>query len=425
MSFNCEHCGFHNAEIQSAGEIQPKGVKYSFRVDNTSDLNRQIVKSDTCVFRVEDVDLEVPPGRGQMTNVEGIVSSIAQDLEEKQPERKEVVPEIFEKIEAIIKGLKEMIEGTKMPFTITADDPAGNSWIEPSPTDPLGKLAKSEYARSPEQNVSLGLNPDSETPQTETSPELDMRPVYQPQHMMPALPNETQTNNVDDDDIIENEVYSFPASCPGCMKSCVTNMKMVNIPHFKKVIIMSTVCDHCGYRSNEVKTGGEVPEKGRRITVAVSKVEDLSRDILKSEWCALSSPELSISVEPGTLGGRFTTIEGLLTQIRDDLKASIFDFDAQGGDSIPHDDKAKWEAFFDKLDSAIKGEFLPFTIVLEDPLAGSYVQSLAEVDGELDEQLKMEYYERTDEEMEALGLQDMKTEGYEHEDLQETKPTEP
>src|ERR1700712_1125352 len=94
MSFQCEHCGFHNSEIQSAGEIQQKGIKFDFRVDNDSDLSRQIIKSDTCVFRIEDIDLEVPPGRGQMTNVEGILSTIAQDLEEKQPERLQVDEEL-------------------------------------------------------------------------------------------------------------------------------------------------------------------------------------------------------------------------------------------------------------------------------------------------------------------------------------------
>jgi zinc finger protein len=413
MSFACEHCGFHNSEIQSAGEIQQKGVKYTFRVDNAKELSRQIVKSDTCIFRVEDVDLEVPPGRGQMTNIEGIMTSITQDLEEKQSERKEAMPEIFEKIEAVIKRLKDMVEGVKLPFTITADDPAGNSWIEPSPSDSHGKLVKSEYARSPEQNISLGLSAEPRATQTDPSDTVEIRPTYQPQHMAPAMPNKETINNVDDDDITENEVYSFPASCPGCMNSCVTNMKMVNIPHFSKVVIMSTVCDHCGYRSNEVKTGGEVPEKGRQITLNVNQLEDLSRDILKSESCALSSPELSLSVEAGTLGGRFTTIEGLITQIRDDLKASLFDADAQGGDSMPADDKEKWEAFFGKLDRAIKGELFPFTIVLRDPLAGSYVQSLSEVDGELDERLKVEDYERTEEEMESLGLLDMQTEGYE------------
>jgi C4-type Zn-finger protein len=44
---------------------------------------------------------------------------------------------------------------------------------------------------------------------------------------------------------------------------------------------MSTNCAACGYRDNEVKSGGEVSAKGKRITLKVEDVEDLSRDILK------------------------------------------------------------------------------------------------------------------------------------------------
>jgi hypothetical protein len=44
---------------------------------------------------------------------------------------------------------------------------------------------------------------------------------------------------------------------------------------------MSTNCDHCGYRDNEVKSGAAISEKGKRITLRVEDGEDLSRDILK------------------------------------------------------------------------------------------------------------------------------------------------
>ncbi|KAK3065703.1 hypothetical protein LTS18_002502 [Coniosporium uncinatum] len=190
-------------------------------------------------------------------------------------------------------------------------------------------------------------------------------------------------------------------------------MKMVSIPHFKQVVIMSTVCERCGYRSNEVKTGGAVPEKGRRITVSIQGLEDLSRDILKAESCKMSCPELSLSVEAGTLGGRFTTIEGLLTQVRGDLKSQIFDAQG-GGDSMVSDAKVKWDEFFGQLDKAVSGE-TPFTVVLEDPLAGSYVQSMND-DGTPDARMQIEEYERTEEEEEELGLKDIKTEGYEQDE---------
>lgn len=194
-------------------------------------------------------------------------------------------------------------------------------------------------------------------------------------------------------------------------------MKMVNIPHFKQVVIMSTVCDHCGYRSNEVKTGGEVPEKGRKITLKVQTKEDLARDILKSESAALECPELQLHVEPGTMGGRFTTVEGILTQIRRDLRAQAFGLEdgdaevpASDSNAMNDDSKQTWETFFASLGEAINGS-KPFTLVLQDPLASSYVQSLTAP--EPDPQIEVQDYERTEQEEEDLGLNDIKTEGYE------------
>jgi zinc finger protein len=393
MSFFCPHCNFKNSEIQSAGEIQQKGARYELRLTALTDFARQVVKSDTCVVKFIELDIEVPAGRGQLTNVEGLLSMVLEDLELQQPQRKEQIPEVWAKIEEIIAKGRKMIAGESFPFRVSLDDPAGNSWIEPDQKDGVGKLLKTEYARTAEQNEALGLGSGEEEAADAA-----------------GQPNAA---NLEDDDIIPNEVYSFPATCPGCNRHCVTHMKMVEIPHFKQVVIMSTVCEHCGYRSNEVKTGGEVPEKGKMITLKVEGPVDLARDILKSESCALECPELKLSVTPGTLGGRFTTVEGLLTQVRDDLHQQVFDVgDETGGDSLPSEAKENWKAFFDGIDAAIKGE-RKFTVILKDPLASSYVQNLYLPDD--DPQIQTEDYERTAEEEEDLGLTDMKVEGYEDE----------
>ncbi len=358
------------------------------------DFARQVAKSDTCVVRFVELDVEVPAGRGQLTNVEGLLSMVLQDLELKQDERKEKIPEVWAKIEELIAKGRKILRGEGFPFRVQLDDPAGNSWIEPDQKDGVGKWSKIEYSRTPEQNESLGLGSGEE------------------EEAAAPAPGEPTGATLDDDDIIPNEVYSFPASCPGCTKPCVTHMKMVEIPHFKQVIIMSTVCDLCGYRSNEVKTGGEVPAKGKKIILHVTSPTDLARDILKSESCALECPELSLSVNPGTLGGRFTTVEGLLTQVRDDLHQQIFDIGDEkesGGDSLPGEAKKTWKSFFEGINSAIKGE-RKFTVVLRDPLASSYVQNLCSPDQ--DPQIEEEEYERTAEEEEDLGLSDMKVDGY-------------
>lgn len=44
---------------------------------------------------------------------------------------------------------------------------------------------------------------------------------------------------------------------------------------------MSTNCDRCGYRDNEVKSGSAISSQGKRITLMVEDREDLSRDLLK------------------------------------------------------------------------------------------------------------------------------------------------
>lgn len=44
---------------------------------------------------------------------------------------------------------------------------------------------------------------------------------------------------------------------------------------------MSSNCYACGYRDNEVKSGGSIAPKGKRITLKVEDEEDLSRDMLK------------------------------------------------------------------------------------------------------------------------------------------------
>lgn len=388
MSFSCEHCNLQNNEIQAAGTVQPKGTHYELRLTVGDDFQRQVVKSDTATVKFIELDLEIPAGRGQLTNVEGLLMTVIDDLDLGQEARKEQQPEVYGKVaEIIVKG-RSMLAGTGFPFRLYVDDPAGNSFIAPDLKDGVGKWEKREYLRTSEQNTSLGLS--------DSAGDVN-------------APVTTQALTADGD-IVPNEVYSFPATCPGCMHPCTTHMKMVDIPHFKQVVLMSTVCEDCGYRSNDVKTGGAIPNQGEKITLQVDDDIDLARDILKSETCGLECPELSLEVNPGTLGGRFTTVEGLLTQVRNDLHSQIFEIGG-GGDSFASDQRSQWDTFFDNLDLAIKGD-KPFTIILTDPFASSFVQPLVDPPAP-DPKITRVLYDRTEEEEEELGLNDMKTEGYE------------
>ncbi|KAA8650926.1 hypothetical protein EYZ11_001870 [Aspergillus tanneri] len=404
-SFECEHCHFKNNSVKSAGQIQEQGSKYTLDVENEDDLQRQVIRSDVSTFKVESLGIEMPKGESQLTTVEGVIQRIHESLSSEQPLRKEQAPELYDALEPIIEKLQKILDREGYPFTISLDDPTGNSWIAPTASDSGNKYRRRDYPRTHEQNEELGITADPDAVKTEGK-------------------TLESADDLDDLDIVDGQVYSLPSECPGCNKACFVNMKKVNIPYFKEVYIWATSCDHCGYRTSEVKTGGEVPNKGKRITLKVEDEVDLARDILKSDTCALHSDELEVTVQPGTLGGRFTTVEGLLTEVRDQLHGQIFDIDdttGSGGDSMAVSDKEKWDRFFSRLDSAIKGE-MKFVITLEDPMANSYVQDMCAP--AVDPKITTEEYERTEEEEEELGLKDMKVEGYEADEQTKDQPVE-
>ncbi|KAJ1678463.1 nucleolar zinc-finger protein, partial [Spiromyces aspiralis] len=346
MAFECPHCGFRNNEIQSGEAIQEKGIEYTCNVDSREDLDRQVVRSEHSSIVIPDVELEVPGSRrAQLTTIEGLLQGIVSDLSMDQEKRKKSDPNIYEAIEGIIAKLNGYLEN-KTQFSIKIRDPSGNSYIEnlnaPN-VDP--KLHVKYFKRNKEQNQALGLLP----PEEEEEREQKAR-----EQLEKTLKEATQND----------EIITFPANCSSCNAPSETRMKLMDIPHFKEVIVMSTTCDSCGYKSNEVKSGGAVAPKGKRITLKMTDMEDLSRDLLKSETSGLSIPEIDLDLTPGTLGGRFTTVEGLLRQVHDELKERA---PFIGGDSASEERKQRFNAFLDKLERVINSESFPCTLILDDP----------------------------------------------------------
>lgn len=47
-------------------------------------------------------------------------------------------------------------------------------------------------------------------------------------------------------------------------------------------------------------------------------------DSVQSDTSGLSIPEIELVLEPGTLGGRFTTLEGILDQVHEELSEKVF-----------------------------------------------------------------------------------------------------
>lgn len=387
MSFRCEHCGHTNNEMQSASEIQKLGINIELQVNSVADLNRRVVRSDNSSISIPEVELEIPvqSQKGEVTTVEGVIERTIAGLSQDQEKRRIDHPDEAASIDAYIERLRKLKE-VATPFRLLLEDISGNSFIEnllAPATDP--QLKTSHFTRTQQQNEQLGLYEQN----------------HDEQHLLhPIAEDEWPIEN------LHGEVLQFHTNCPNCQAPCETNMKLTNIPHFKEVVIMATVCSTCGHKTNEVKSGGGVESQGVRFRVQITTKDDLSRDVLKSETCSLSIPELDLEVGPHALCGRFTTVEGLLVAMRDQLDGTVFH------DSADDNTKQQMERFLNTFDDIMKLERV-ITLVLEDPAGNTYVQSLSDDDTELDDKLTMERYDRTFDDNEQLGLNDMKTEGYE------------
>ncbi|XP_014464340.1 zinc finger protein ZPR1 [Alligator mississippiensis] len=378
-SFACGSCAWANTEIQSAGRIQEQGVRYVLAVAARQDMNREVVKTDCATARIPELDFEIPAfsQKGALTTIEGIIDRAVAGLEQDQPVRRATDQEVANKIAEFIDKLKRLKE-VDSSFTFILDDPSGNSFVEnPHAPQKDEALVVTHYKRTPQQAAMLGLEADE--------------------------PEEKPVDSVED---LRNEVLQFNTNCPECNAPANTNMKLVQIPHFKEVIIMATNCEACGHRTNEVKSGGAIEPEGTRITLHITDLSDMTRDILKSETCSVEIPELEFELGMGALGGKFTTLEGLLKDIRDLVQKNPFTL----GDSSAPSKVEKLQEFGRKLQQIMEGQ-MEAHFIMDDSAGNSYLQNVYAP--EEDPELKVEHYKRTFEQNEELGLNDMKTEGYE------------
>ncbi|XP_063992069.1 zinc finger protein ZPR1 [Diachasmimorpha longicaudata] len=385
MSFECENCGFTNNELQNGGKINEKGVRIKLEVVDKKDLNRQVVKSDYTSVAIPKLNFEIPSQsqKGEITTLEGIIDRSITGLEQDQPRRREENPETAAEIELFISKLQSL-KTIDEPFTIVFEDITGETHVEN-----LNGLRKDpqcsviQFVRSEAENKTLGIF-------EENNDEL-LKPMDPGSFTLEEL---------------EGEVLTFPTNCPKCNTPCSTNMKMTNIPHFKEVVIMATTCDQCGHKTNEVKSGCGIESQGVRMKVKVNGKEDFSRDVLKSETCSMEIPELELEVGPDALGGRFTTVEGIIVATKDQLLSNTSFF----GDSADKNVTKEMDKFLSKLDQVLDGTY-PVTIVLDDPAGNSYIQSLADIG--CDDRLEITKYERSFQQNDELGINDMKVENYE------------
>lgn len=210
-----------------------EGSIYTGHILSRKDLDRQLVKSESCTITIPELELTIPAHRGQLTTVEGLLRDVIADLGSDQPLRRVENEAAYNKIQSIIDSVKEILaddededddtdavgevkprkaaekDAPMKPFTIRLDDPAGNSFLEfiGSMSDPKWNMRT--YRRTRQQNIDLGLiNPDDEA----------------------EAEGEATGGGLEGEN---EEIFIFPGSCSSCGHKSDTLVKKVNIPYFK------------------------------------------------------------------------------------------------------------------------------------------------------------------------------------------------
>lgn len=415
LSFRCDLCGFSSTETQSATDMADKACRYQLHIEADSeaaveDLNRQVIRSEKAVVRIPEKEFEIPAttARGEISTVEGIIRNAADALDATYLQSENDLPEEqIDVISDLVDWFRDAYQGNET-FTFVVEDLTGNSYVQnPNAprTDP--RCTITHFDRTQEQVEALGYAVPDWAPDEYKIQGGDAKLVKADASVF------TRLNTYFD---VESKAAVIPGQCHNCGRQCETRMCITDIPKFKEIIIMVTECNHCGFKDSEVKPSGAISDMGSRTTLEVTTVEDLKREVLKSDSAGVRIPEIDLELMPGTLGGKYTTLEGLMSDIETQLK-SIHSFHL--GDSAPTSSKSRMQEFmleFKECQTVSR----PFTLVLEDPLGNCYIGTVdarhlyggSSVDLEDDPCLTVEQFERTEEMNEDFGIADMKVENY-------------
>ena len=77
----------------------------------------------------------------------------------------------------------------------------------------------------------------------------------------------TNTNNssgtkISDDNEEIHQPTEVESLCVNCGVNGVTTLLLAKIPHYREVILSSFLCEACGFRNNDIQSGGAIQETG-------------------------------------------------------------------------------------------------------------------------------------------------------------------
>ncbi|MEM2637453.1 MAG: ZPR1-type zinc finger protein [Candidatus Korarchaeota archaeon] len=149
-------------------------------------------------------------------------------------------------------------------------------------------------------------------------------------------------------------------SCPVCNSELTTSVVEKVVPHFGEILIISDICNNCGYHNSTIHVTGS--SNKTHYELLIDSREKLNYYVVRSPTTTVSVPELGIEMKPISGQGEafITTVEGVLVRFKEKLLFMMTD----------ENDDEKVRAINDllhKIERTIKGEYC-LTIVLDDPM---------------------------------------------------------
>ncbi len=164
--------------------------------------------------------------------------------------------------------------------------------------------------------------------------------------------------------------------CPACGSELSVMTDTYYAPHFGELFLSSASCE-CGFRYTD-SFSLEVNEAVRyKMEI---REDNLSTKVIRSTSGTVRIPEIGIDLEPGPASqGFITNLEGVLRKMEDVVQT------ARGWNSDNYKKVEKCDWILDQIYETIDGN-VTLTLVLEDPLGNSVVDSEEAVREALDEE---------------------------------------
>ena len=159
----------------------------------------------------------------------------------------------------------------------------------------------------------------------------------------------------------------FKINCPVCNSNkFFTNKKIVDIPNYGKILLLTLICNECNYKVNDVYNLES--KKPLRYIFNCRKIGDLNVRVIKSGNSTIHIPEIGVDIEPGPSSeGYITNVEGILRRIE-----LILELLKKNNKSPEETEKIieKQEV----MNAIFEGKY-PFTLIIEDPTGNSCIIS--------------------------------------------------